>query len=114
MIETGYWTENQKEAGTINSITRGIGLNSTLLRYGVSKKMELRFDYSLWQEKLNNEAFTTGFQPARVGVKLALLENKGAIPAVTFIGMTGFPFSTSKVFRPKYINPSMELSFANP
>ena len=99
MIETGFWTENQKEVGSVIQNTRGIGLNSTLLRYGVSKKMELRFDYSLWQEKLNNEAFTTGFQPARVGVKLALLENKGAIPAVTFIGMTGFPFSTSKVFR---------------
>ena len=114
MIETGFWTENQKEVGSVIQNTRGIGLNSTLLRYGVSKKMELRFDYSLWQEKLNNEAFTTGFQPARVGVKLALLENKGAIPAVTFIGMTGFPFSTSKVFRTNSVNPSTELSFANP
>lgn len=114
MIETGFWTENQKEVGSIIQNTRGIGLNTTLLRYGVSKKMELRFDYSLWQEKLNNEAFTTGFQPARVGVKLALLENKGAIPAVTFIGMTGFPFSTSKVFRTNSVNPSTELSFANP
>lgn len=114
MIETGYWTENQKEAGAIHSIKRGIGLNSTLLRYGVSKKMELRFDYSIWQEKSDNEAYITGFQPARIGVKVALIENKGAIPAVTLIGMTGFPFSTSKVFRSKYINPSMELSFANP
>jgi hypothetical protein len=76
--------------------------------------MELRFDYSLWQEKSDNEAYITGFQSARIGVKAALLENNGAIPAVTFIGMTGFPFSTSKVFRAKSINPSMELSFANP
>jgi len=114
LVETGFWIENQKEVGSVIQNTRGIGLNSTLLRYGVSKKMELRFDYSLWQEKSNNEAFTTGFQPARVGFKYALLENKGAIPALTIIGRTGFPFTTSKVFRTKSLNPTIELSFANP
>jgi hypothetical protein len=113
MIETGFWTENQKEVGSITQNTRGTALNSTLFRYGISKKMELRFDYSLWQEKSNKESFTTGFQPARIGFKYALLENKEAIPAVTLIGMTGFPFSTSKVFRSNMVNPSLELSFAN-
>jgi hypothetical protein len=114
LIETGFWTENQKEVGSYIQNTRGTGLNSTLFRYGVSKKFELRFDYTLWQERLNKEAFTTGFQPARVGFKYALLENKGAIPAVTLIGRTGFPFATSKVFRTKSLNPTLELSFANP
>jgi hypothetical protein len=113
MIETGFWTENQKEVGSTLQNTRGTALNSTLFRYGVSKKFELRFDYSLWQEKLNREASITGFQPARIGFKAALLENKGAIPAVTLIGMTGFPFSTSSYFRTNGINPSLELSFAN-
>ncbi|MEY3321515.1 MAG: hypothetical protein RLZZ417_1098 [Bacteroidota bacterium] len=113
MIETGFWTENQKEVGSSIQNTRGTGLNSTLLRYGVSRKFELRFDYTLWQERLNMEALKTGFQPARVGFKYALLENNGAIPAVTLIGMTGFPFSTSSYFRTNGINPSLELSFAN-
>ena len=42
MIETGFWTENQKEVGSVIQNTRGTALNSTLFRYGVSKKFELR------------------------------------------------------------------------
>lgn len=117
-VETGFWYEEDK---TTTVTTRGIGLNSTLLRYGISEKVELRFDYNLWQNRVTtsaepstSEVVETGFFPLRLGMKARLIENKSWIPTVTFIGMLGFPRVATDAFQPAYLSPDLQLSFANP
>jgi len=117
-VETGFWYEKENNR---YSTTSGIGLSSTLLRYGTGKKTELRFDYNLWQTRAryrespaNSEIVETGFLPIRFGMKSNLLENKGWIPTVTFIGMLGLPQIATDIFQPAYMSPDLQLSFANP
>lgn len=117
-VETGFWYEEDQ---TTTVTTRGIGLNSTLLRYGLGEKVELRFDYNLWQNRTSSRAepndaeqVETGFFPIRFGMKANLIENKAWIPAVTFIGMLGLPQIATDVFQPAYLSPDLQLSFANP
>lgn len=117
-VETGFWYEEDKAAPLT---TRGIGLNSTLFRYGLGEKVELRFDYNLWQNRISStrrpeeaEVVETGFFPLRLGMKALLIENKAWIPTVTFIGMLGFPGIATDAFQPAYLSPDLQLSFANP
>lgn len=116
-VETGfrYQRDNNKY-----STTQGLGLNSTLLRYGVGEKAELRFDYSLWQNRFrykespaSSEIVQTGFLPIRFGVKANLIENHSWVPAVSFVGMLGLAQIASDDFQPEYLSPDLQLSFAN-
>ncbi|WP_421796522.1 transporter [Haliscomenobacter sp.] len=116
-VETGFW---YSEENTRVASTRGLGLNSTLLRYGIGEKVELRFDYTLWQNRVRHsedpvsaEVVQTGFLPIRFGMKANLIENKSWIPAVTFVGMLGLPQIATDVFQPAYLSPDLQLSFAN-
>jgi hypothetical protein len=119
-VETGFWFDQDNQAlSGLNVQTTGIGINSTLLRYGLSEKIELRFDYSVLHEKTVESYFginvnkQTGLLPCRVGMKAALTENKGIIPAITFVGMIGMPWTSSVNFRPKYVSPDLQLSCSN-
>lgn len=116
-VETGFW---YSEDNTRVATTRGIGLNSTLLRYGIGEKVELRFDYTYWQNRVrpsespvSEEAVQSGFLPIRFGMKASLIENKSWIPAVTFVGMLGLPQIATDVFQPEYLSPDLQLAFAN-
>lgn len=112
-IETGFWFESDRDRPVT---TQGLGLNSTLFRYGISDQVELRLDYNLWRirvETPRNLDKSTGFFPWRFGMKAALCSNKGALPAVTFIGMMGMPWSASEDFKPDAVSPDLQLSFAN-
>jgi hypothetical protein len=117
-VETGFWYEKDKATPLT---AQGIGLNSTLLRYGLGDRVELRFDYNLWQNRTSSSArpndpeqVETGFFPLRLGMKALLVENKSWIPTVTFIGMLGLPRIATDVFQPAYLSPDLQLSFANP
>lgn len=117
-VETGFW---YSEDNTLVTTTRGLGLNSTLLRYGIGENSELRFDYSLWQDRVrpseaptSSEEVQTGFLPIRFGMKARLIENKSWVPAVTFVGMMGFSQTATDAFQPQYLMPDLQLSFANP
>lgn len=115
-VETGFWFEQDKASPLTTS---GLGLNSTLFRYGVGKNIELRLDYNLWQSRIKSsrprtpEVSETGLFPFRVGMKGALTENSGWVPSITFIGMLGLPWSATNNFRPGYLSPDLQLSFAN-
>jgi hypothetical protein len=117
-VETGFW---YSEDNTPVTTTRGLGLNSTLLRYGIGKNAELRFDYNLWQDRVrptespsSPEEVQTGFLPIRFGIKTRLIENKSWVPTVTFVGMLGFAQTATDAFQPQYLMPDLQLSFANP
>lgn len=116
-LETGFGYE---KTNTKFSTTQGLGLNSTLLRYGIGEKVELRFDFSVWQNRsryressVSSEIVETGLRPIRFGMKANLIENKGALPAVSFVGMLGFPQVATDVFQPQYISPDLQLAFSN-
>ncbi len=110
-IETGVGFEKEK----FGSIAQDkYGINSTLLRYGVFKRTELRFDYNLWKIKQTNTSVDdVGFYPCRLGMKYHLVYNKGIVPAITFIGMQELQFAASQNFRSEYANTDLQLSFAN-
>lgn len=110
-VESGFWFEKE----IVNHhVAEGIGINSTLLRYGLFKHTELRFDYNIWNSR-TYEPFisTTGLFPCRIGMKYFLAHNKGIVPAVTFIGMQELPFSSTKKFKPQHYNTDLQFSFAN-
>lgn len=115
-IETGFWFEQDKGNSLVNT---GLGLNSTLFRYGLAQKIELRLDYNIWKNRTvfreqNIPDFKeTGLFPLRVGMKAALTENSGWIPSITFIGMLGLPWSATNNYRPGYLTPDLQLSFAH-
>jgi len=115
-VETGFWFEQDKASPLTTS---GLGLNSTLFRYGLGKNIELRLDYNIWQSRTKSsrprtpEVSETGLFPFRVGMKGALSENQGWMPSITFIGMLGLPWSATNNFRPGYLSPDLQLSFAN-
>lgn len=110
-IETGTWFE-QDRGGSL--VTNGIGINSTLFRYGLFKRMELRLDYNFWKSTAPAiHVSETGLYPIRAGMKYHLVYNKGIIPAITFIGMQEIQFTATANFRPVHPNTDLQLSFAN-
>ncbi len=110
-IETGTWLEQDK---TDSLTVTGCGINSTLFRYGLFKKMELRMDYNVWNRSTPEiQESILGLFPFRAGMKFHLVYNKGLVPAITFIGMQELPFTATKNFRPNYPNTDLQLSFAN-
>lgn len=114
-VETGF----QYDADKSNSNTgvQNYTWNTTLLRLGISEHIEARLDWNVVQTKtsLNGTQIDkqTGVLPFRLGMKAKISDNKGAIPAVTFIGMMGLPFTASKNMRPSYVNTDLQLSCAN-
>lgn len=114
-VETGFGFESDN---TYN-LNEQIISHTTLLRYGLSKKIELRMDYNLANSRMfvpngtGSISSRTGFMPWRLGMKASLLDNNGWVPAVTFIGMIGMPWTSTKEFRPDYVSPDLQLSFSN-
>lgn len=110
-IETGTWLEQDRN----DSLTSlGLGISSTLFRYGLFKRVELRLDYNFWNQVTPAiKESELGLYPIRAGMKLHLLTNKGVLPSITFIGMQELPFTATKNFKPKNLSTDLQLSFAN-
>ncbi|MCW3079754.1 transporter [Segetibacter sp.] len=63
-----------------------------LLRYGLVKRLELRVETTLENEKLVSEnEFKNGLKPLELGVKLALLESKNEKFSSAIMGQIGLP-----------------------
>lgn len=78
-LESGYVYEKTNSTSTTQQFP------SILTRYGLSENTELRFITEFNFNKINNIK-ENKFQPITVGFKTALGDNKGILPAVSFLG----------------------------
>ncbi|RYY95047.1 MAG: transporter [Chitinophagaceae bacterium] len=87
---------------------------ATALRWGLSKKLELRAELTAATEHDHPQGgHRYGLRPVELGMKAALLEEKGGRPALTILGQVGIPALASKDHRSLHAQPQFRLLFEN-
>jgi hypothetical protein len=102
-IENGFTIEN------FDQNQKSYNYPSTLWKYGINEKFELRLITELVSEKTNGNT-NTGLLPITIGFKTSLFEEKGLIPKTSFIGHIATSKIGSKEFQAKYIAPSFRFT----
>ena len=102
-IENGFTIEN------FDQNQKSYNYPSTLWKYGINEKFELRLITELVSEKTNGNT-NTGLLPITIGFKTSLFEEKGFIPKTSFIGHITTSKIGSKEFQTKYIAPSFRFT----
>jgi hypothetical protein len=83
-----------------------------LLKYGLTKRFELRAEVKETTQKFMNEK-ATGLLPLELGFKLNLVEGKGALPTTSLLTQVGFPDLASEAFKAEHLFPRVRLLFQN-
>ncbi len=86
-----------------------IFMPSMLSKYGVNEKLELRLITELEQAK-ENGATDFGLNPVKIGFKTKLVEEKGWIPMISFIGHLSLPTIASEKYKAEYYAPSFRFT----
>jgi hypothetical protein len=102
-IENGFTIENR----TNNQ--KNYIYPSTLWKYGVNEKFELRLITEIVSER-NSGKVESGISPIVVGFKTSLFEEKGILPKTSFIGHITTSKIGSKKFQTEYIAPSFRFT----
>jgi hypothetical protein len=85
-----------------------------LLKYGLNKRVELRLESAVTSEFLHlipSTKKTTRLEPAEIGTKISLFEEKGFRPKTSLIAHLGLPFAASHPDKKQTIFPSYRFSF---
>jgi hypothetical protein len=98
-VENGFNIENSE------SSVRNLVFPTSLWKYGINEKLELRLITELTKE--NN---TTGIKPITVGFKTSLLEEKGLIPKTSFIGHITTATLGSEDFHTSFLAPAFRFT----
>lgn len=101
--ENGFLLE-WKKAGQHNFASP-----STLWKYGIGERVELRLITEWITEKENGET-RSGLAPVTIGFKAKLCEEKGLRPAISFIGHLTTRNIGSGVFATSYAAPSFRFT----
>lgn len=103
----------QFEIGFVHEQVNSDEINQTypnsLIKYGLTKKTELRLILDLG----NNRSFgknNSGLNPVTIGFKTNLLEEKGIIPTTSFIGHLTIPSLASQDKKSLYYAPSFRFN----
>ncbi len=112
-IETGaFYTSFEKE-----SIKQEVlAYNTTLLRYGILKNLELRLGWNFEEGRTSfNGAqldnISSGLSPLLAGVKINITEENGAMPTIGLIGHIFLPFSAATDYRPETTGVDFRFAF---
>ena len=114
-LETGY--EFEKDKTNLNQVKHAL-YPTTLIRIGILKKAELRInaDYEKDVTEMlgSTDAIDTerGFNNVQIGVKINMIEGRGIMPDIGFIGNVTLPVGNKK-WRPPHIAPEGSLIFNN-
>jgi len=101
-VESGLMAEHN--AGMLFFTTPTV-----LVKYGVNKKFELRLQSGLnWDESSSN---TLGIPPLMLGIKSSLVDEKGIVPQVSFIGHISLDEVATGNMKRKYIAPDFRFAF---
>ncbi len=108
-IETGFVFERHE----MNSQTHdNLELFTTLLRYGINERFELRLGSSYLMHELSGtgeDVETSGLVPITAGMKFKMLEENGLIPEMAFLAIATLPNSGKEEFSPE--NTATEFRF---
>lgn len=99
--ETGVGYESEGGAATYT-------LNNTLVRFGLVDWAELRVGMDL----LHGNG-TTGLSALNIGTKIAMVENKGWVPAISLLSNLQCPRIGSSAFTPSHLAPQLYVLFQN-
>lgn len=96
---------------TINSSVNSTVYPNLVLRYGLSKKIELNAEVNFItaHDEAAKQKTVSGVEPVSLGANLLLLSETNKTPAVIFSGQFAFPFFAGKNFTASYLAPSLEL-----
>ena len=114
-IETGFlYTSFEENDVKLENIT----YNTTLLRIGLLKNLELRLGWNFEEGRtsVNGQELDdiiSGFSPLLAGVKVAIAEEKGWRPTIGLIGHVFLPFTASQDFRPETTGTDFRFSFSH-
>lgn len=98
--ESGFWFEKDtKSMNYLNSQIHSLGINSSLLRYGIFEKIELRLGANLARthvldyqsSTLETISLNTNLEPIYTGLKIKLLDESGIIPELAILGHISIP-----------------------
>lgn len=90
--------------------------SSLLLRYGFVKNVEIRIQSDYAYNKNSDSATTSaiyGLNPITIGTKIKLIEQRKAIPNISFLFNLTLPYIGKKEFKPDNFAPSFFLLMSN-
>jgi len=102
-IENGVTIEN------MDTSTLSYSLPTTLWKYGINDRFEFRLVTDVVSER-GTDGKSTGLDPITIGFKAALVEEKGILPKISFIGHMTTSRIGSLQFQSKYIAPSFRFT----
>ena len=113
-IETGAFYESFEDN---NFKTEDFTYNTTLIRYGLLDNLELRLGWDLTDSKqiFNNIETNqiSSLSPLLLGIKIAIIEEKGVLPEIGFIGHLNLPFTVKELIKPQTTGVDFRFSFAH-
>ncbi|OLY93971.1 hypothetical protein BUE76_20360 [Cnuella takakiae] len=84
------------------------------VRYGLSKKLELRLELDAADEKTySKQEAAYGLQPIQVGFKTPLLEENAWVPKTTLLVMAGIPTLAAHAYQVPHVFPLVRLLMEN-
>ncbi len=98
--ESGFGFENDtKSLSTENRKIQSLGLNSSLFRYGILEKVELRLGSDIVRKSVSQNdmglwlpiSTSADLEPIYMGLKIKLLDEKGFIPEIAILGHLSIP-----------------------
>ena len=113
IVPKGYiQAENGFSYENINKDEKAIVYPSTLWKYGLSKKVELRLITELVTEK-QKDFTVSGLTPIKLGFKVNISQEKGIIPVTSLIVHLVIPGIASQSFISNYYAPSFRFTMQN-
>lgn len=113
-IETGFVRERYKigEASYVD-----YAFNSTLLRYGLLKKLELRLGLEYLGSRIediqsNESDLKNGLGALLTGIKYKILEEDGLKPGLALLGNLAFPFTSKEEFKSDHTAAGLRLALS--
>ncbi len=114
-VETGIYYISFEEN---NNKFENIGYNTTLLRYGLLNNFEVRLGWNFEESRTSiagqqGEISNTGFSPILVGMKVAIVEEKGWLPTIGLLGHVYLPYTAPKEDRPETTGVDFRFAFGH-
>ena len=103
-IESGFMYEKT------NKTDKHLHLPTILWKYGLNNKVELRI-ITEFSKTITNSENIYQLQPISLGFKTELIEEKGIIPKISFIGKA--ELRKSEILQRKTITPAFRFTFQN-
>lgn len=114
-VETGAFYEAFEDN---NIKSENYTYNTTLVRYGLLKNLELRLGWDFVEgiTKVNGTTLddvTSGFNPLLFGFKTTIAQENGCMPEIGFLGHLYLPFTASNDYKPETTGVDFRFSFAH-